>query len=174
MAPTVSAKKPTRVSERIQNLKKAATAATAATAAAAVTTDTITTDTITTKNARKGKTNRKAAPSKVTKRTSTKKAIPAPNKNAYAAHHHFFLAPEQLSDIVKQNQADGNQQMWVGGKFYAAGPGEEIPAGAIEIDIKVPAGLKFLVFPGVLRLVEGEEMVGAGELEEDEDEQLSE
>jgi hypothetical protein len=154
MAATVSTNKPTRVSERIRNLKKDAAAAPAATVT-------------TTTNTRKGKdkANRKATPAKITKRTPTKKASPL-NAKTYAAHHRFFMEPEQFSTMVEQHNADDNDQMWVSGKFYAAGPGEEAPAGSIEIDIKVPSGLRFLVFPGVLRLVEQEE--------EEEEDELSE
>jgi hypothetical protein len=174
MAATISNKKPTRASERINNRNKAAAAAAVAVAAAAASDTTHTT----TKNARKGKSNHKTAPSKVAKRISAKKVArtsTAKAKKTYAAHHRFFMAPEQLSTIMEEHNNDGNDQMWVGGKFYAAGPGEEIPKGSLEIDIKVPSGLKFLVFPGVLKLVEGEEMEEEVEQEEeDEIEVLSE
>jgi hypothetical protein len=161
MATTSSTKNPTRVSERIRNYKKAAAATAAAPAAAHVAT----------KNARKGKgkakTNRKASPSKITKRIP-KKASSAKAK-VYAVHHRFFMEPEQLSTVVEQHNADNNNdQMWVGGKFYAAGPGEDIPAGAIEIVIKVPSGLKFLQFPDILKLMEGEEEEGEAEEGEEE------
>jgi hypothetical protein len=46
---------------------------------------------------------------------------------------------------------------------------EEITVGVVESDIKVPAGVKFLVFPGLLNLVEGEQIEGEGEMEEDEE-----
>jgi hypothetical protein len=163
MAATVSAKKPTRVSKRIRNIKKAA--ATAATAAS--TTNTTVTTNTTTKNTRKNKTNRKAVKSKVTKRVPTKKPATSNANKTYATHHRFSLEPAQLSNILEPHSADGNDQMWVSGAFHAVDPGEEVPAGSVEIDIKVPAGLRFLVFPGVLRLVEGEEMEEAGALEKE-------
>jgi hypothetical protein len=160
MAATVSAKKPTRVSKRIRNIKKAA-------ATPASTTNTTVTTNTTTKKTRKNKTNRKAAQSKVTKRVPTKKPATSNANKTYATHYRFFLEPAQLSNILESHNADGNDQMWVSGAFHAVDPGEEVPAGSVEIDIKVPAGLRFLVFPGVLRLVEGEEMEQAGALEEE-------
>jgi hypothetical protein len=60
-------------------------------------------------------------------------------------------------DIIKQHQTDGNHQSWVSGTFHAADPGEEVPAGSLELTIKVPTGLKFLLFPEVLRLEEKEQ-----------------
>jgi hypothetical protein len=114
----------------------------------------------TTKNARK------AVPTEITKRAPVKKELLINSKRAHAAHHRFFMEPEQLSTIMEQHNGDGNQQMWVGGTFYAVGPGEEV--GSVEIDIKVPAGFKFLVFPGVVKLVklvEGEEREEEGEIE---------
>jgi hypothetical protein len=53
--------------------------------------------------------------------------------------------------------------MWVGGEFYAAVPGEEIPDGSLELTIKVPPGLKVFTFPMVLKLAEEEQ---SGEEEE--------
>jgi hypothetical protein len=170
-----STTQPTRSSSRIRERKKAAAeaaiaaiAATAATAAATVGADTAT------KNARKcmgkdkGKAKRRTAPSKVTKRAAVKKTTRAPAKKTNAAHHRFILAPEQLTTVLEQYQADGNHQMWVGGKFYAVDPGEEVPAGSVELEIKVPSGLKFLVFPGVVKLWEGGEMEEQGEMEMEE------
>jgi hypothetical protein len=114
----------------------------------------------TTKNARK------AVPTEITKRAPVEKEVLINTKRAHAAHHRFFMEPEQLSTIIEQHNDDGNQQMCVGGTFYAVGPGEEV--GSVEIDIKVSAGFKFLVFPGVVKLVklvEGEEMEDEGEIE---------
>jgi hypothetical protein len=166
MAPTTQ---PTRSSSRIRERKDAA--GKAAAAAIVKTNDP-------TKNARKGKgkgkgkgkATRKTTPSKIAKRATVKKTSRTPTKKAYHAHHRFFLEPEQLSSAIEQHQTDGNQQMWVGGKFYAADPDEEVPIGSIEIDIKVPSGFKFLQFPGVLRLVEGEEMEEEREEEREQEE----
>jgi hypothetical protein len=163
MAATVSTKKPTRVSERIGNLKKAATAAAI----------------VTTKNTniieRNRKPKGKATPSKVNKPAPAKKAARSSIANAkkpHAVHHRFFLEPEQLSNALQQHHANDSDQMWVGGVFHAAGPGEKVPDGSIEMDIKVPEGLKFLCFPEVLKLVEEEmeeeEMEEEVEMEEDE------
>jgi hypothetical protein len=172
MAATNSTKKPTRVSERIHNIKKAAAAAAVAAAASVASV---------TKNTVKANRNRNhKAPTKVTKRfptkkpatSNTKKSSPRNAKKPYAAHHHFFLEPEQLSNIPEQPNANGyDQMMWVSGAFHAAGPGVEVPAGSVEIEIKVPAGLKFLRFPGVLKLVAEEEEEDEEEEEENEDEQ---
>jgi hypothetical protein len=165
MAPRLSTMQPTRSSTRLHERKEAADKAAAAESqAASGTTHT------TTKNARKGKSNRKTAPSKVAKRTPVKKVARTATTNAkkaHAAQHRFFVWPEQLSTIMELHNNDGNDQMWVGGKFYAAGPGEEVPTGSLEIDIKVPSGLTFLQFPGVLKLMEVEEMK-EGEIEEEE------
>jgi hypothetical protein len=173
MAPRLSTMQPTRSSTRLRERKEAADKAAAAESQA--TSGTIYT---TTKNARKGKANRKTAPSKVAKRTPVKKVARTATTNAkkaHAAHHSFFMSPEQLTTIMEEHNNDRNDQMWVGGKFYAAGPGEEVPAGSLEIDIKVPSGLTFLQFPGVLKLVEVEEMeegeMEEGEMEEGEMEQ---
>jgi hypothetical protein len=185
--------KPTRVSKRIINIKKTAAAA----AAAAVVTKNTHKANLVTKNTHKANRNLKA-PAKITKRgRATKKSSPrtvnktSPNKakKANATHHRFFLEPEQLSDVLEQRSAAPNadEMMWVSGAFHAADPGVEVPVGSVEIEIKVPKGLKFLRFPGVVRLVaveeeeedemeeEGEEdeMEEEGENEEDEDSELS-
>jgi hypothetical protein len=161
--------KPTRVSKRIINIKKtAADAAIAAAAAAAV---------VVTKNTHKANRNLKA-PTKITKRgRPTKKSSPrtvnktSPNeaKNANAAHHRFFLEPEQLSDVLEQRNASPNadEMIWISGAFHAADPGVEVPVGSVEIEIKVPKGLKFLRFPGVVKLVAVEEEGEEDEMEEE-------
>jgi hypothetical protein len=162
-----STTQPTRSSTRIRECKEAAVKAAAAAAAGTVTIDT------TTKNARKGKSNpkRNSGRSKNTKRAAIKKTSRVPTKKTNAAHHRFFMEPEQLSTILEQHQSDGNQQMWVGGKFYAVEPGEKVPNGSLELEIKVPSGFKFLVFPDLLRLVEGEEMEEMEECEDDDEDE---
>jgi hypothetical protein len=57
-------------------------------------------------------------------------------------------------DIIDQYCADGNPQQRASGHFHAADPGEVIPAGSVEITIKVPTGLNFLHLPEVLKFVE--------------------
>jgi hypothetical protein len=151
MAPTISSIQPTRSSKRLRDRKEAAdkAAPAAATTAAEINGST--------KNNRKGRsnpkrktatTNRKTISTKILKRTTPKKS-----KN-----HRYILSPIQLSTILDQHRADGADQMWVGGDFYVAGPGEEVPVGSVELTIKVPAGLKFLKFPHILNLGEGSEM----------------
>jgi hypothetical protein len=179
MAASNSTKKPTRVSKRILNIKKAAAAA-----AAVV----VTSVTENSKKNKKNKATRKRnhkAPAKNTKRGRPTKASPGnvnKAKKACTAHHRFFLEPEQLSDVLEQHNTTADEMMWVSGAFHAAGPGVEVPVGSVEIDIKVPKGLKFLRVPGVLRLVAAEDEDEEVEMEdedeevgmEDEDSELSE
>jgi hypothetical protein len=66
----------------------------------------------------------------------------------------FFLTPDQLSDVIKSHSTNKQLHEWVKGDFSFAAPGEQIPTGSLEVSIKVPSGLEFLVFPKVLK-VEG-------------------
>jgi hypothetical protein len=67
----------------------------------------------------------------------------------------FFLTPDQLPDVIKSHNTNKQLHEWVKGDFSFAAPGEQIPTGSLEVSIKVPSGLDFLVFPKVLK-VEGE------------------
>jgi hypothetical protein len=171
MAPTISVMQPTRSSKRLRDRKEAADKAAAAAAISAVAAAATATSITTTKSHgnRKGKDaprtvtkNRKgkAAPRKVTKPIK-----PIAPKNT----HRYFLTLDQLSNILNQHDADGLPQQWVGGDFYAAGPGEVIPDGSLELMIKVPAGHKSFKFPDILELLEGEEMQREGEMEEEDE-----
>jgi hypothetical protein len=159
MAPTISSIQPTRSSKRLRDRNEAADKAAAAAAISAVAVASAIATSITTTKShgnRKGK----AAPRKVTKPI---KPI-APKKT-----HRYFVTLDQLSNILNQHDADGLPQQWVGGDFYAAGPGEVIPDGSLELMIKVPAGHKSFKFPDILKLLEGEETQREGEMEEEDE-----
>jgi hypothetical protein len=91
----------------------------------------------------------------------------------------YFLTTEQLSTIIESHAASRQPYEWVCGDFAFAAASEEIPAGSLELSIKVPSGMKFLVFPKILKVVGGvdecemEEQEGQEEQEEQDDEEES-
>jgi hypothetical protein len=78
----------------------------------------------------------------------------------------YYLTLDQLSDITESYVANKQPHEWVTGNFHLAAAGEEVPAGSLELTLKVPSGMKFLEFPQVLKVEGG----GTGE-EEMEDEE---
>jgi hypothetical protein len=69
--------------------------------------------------------------------------------------------------IITTDQHAAND--WVDGQVCVAADGQKVPVGSIEIVIKVPSRMKFLLFPKVLKLVEtkeGEEEEIEKEIEE--------
>jgi hypothetical protein len=152
MAPTITTQ-PTRSSSRIAELKKKAAEASAAVA---------------TPKAHTNKRKRgKRGPTKVCNITTSKlkkdvtdiSKVTKPTKKATiirTTKFRFFLTPDQLSDVIIKSHSTNKQlHEWVKGDFSFAAPGEQIPTGSLEVSIKVPSGLEFLVFPKVLK-VEGE------------------
>jgi hypothetical protein len=172
MAPTISTNQPIRSSTRLRKRKEAAEKAAAAAAVAMATESQAATAVIntTTKKTREGKDNRNRNRNRKAVRAQITKHTTAHAKKTRMTHHRYFLTREQLSTIIDQHRAEGNLQSWVSGDFCAAGPGEEVPTGSLELSIKVPKGLRFLRFPEVLNLVEVKEMEerGSGMMEEDE------
>jgi hypothetical protein len=116
-------------------------------------------------------------PSKKKDITDISKAKKKKAPVARATTLRYFITTDQLSDITKSHAAKRQAQEWVRGDFSFAAAGEEIPAKSLELSIKVPSGLNFLLFPNVLKLEGGvveEEMGEEHEVEESSDSELSE
>jgi hypothetical protein len=82
----------------------------------------------------------------------------------------YFLTPEQLSEVIESHADNHQPHEWVKGDFAFADVGEAIPAGSLEISIKVPSGFDFLVFPAVLKVEGGVDEEEMGEQEEQDEE----
>jgi hypothetical protein len=69
----------------------------------------------------------------------------------------YFLTTEQLSEVIESHDENNLSHEWVQGDFAFAAKGEVIPTGSLEMLIKVPSGVDFLVFPRILNLEGGVE-----------------
>jgi hypothetical protein len=85
----------------------------------------------------------------------------------------YFLTTEQLSEVIESHDENNLSHEWVKGDFSFAAKGEVIPTGSLEMLIKVPSGLDFLVFPRILKLERGVEEEEEEE-EHESDSELSE
>jgi hypothetical protein len=64
---------------------------------------------------------------------------------ARATKLRYFLTTEQLSEVIESHDENNLSHEWVKGDFAFAAKGEVIPTGPLEMLIKVPSGVDFLV-----------------------------